>query len=80
MRKLTTRDRALELAASIIDARAAEIERGYVKWREAYPDDKIGAATERSAHLECVLLARLIRERMSPAGRATLAHKGEGRS
>ena len=76
MGRLTTRDRALDLAASIIEARAAEVERGYVKWRTKYPDDALGAATEPSAYLECVLLARLIRERMSPAGRLTLSQEG----
>jgi hypothetical protein len=72
--KLTPRDRALATAASIIEARAAEVERGYLRWKEKYPEDTLGMATERSAHLECVLLARLVKERMSPAGRAALAH------
>ena len=73
--KLTTRDRALDLAASIIEARAEEVERGYVRWKTMYPDDKLGAATEHSAYLECKFLARLIRERMSPAGRAALSEQ-----
>lgn len=72
MVRLTTKDRALALAVSIIEARADEVERGYVKWREKYPNDTLGMATERSAHLECVLLARLVKERMSPAGRQAL--------
>lgn len=70
--KLTTRDRALALAVSIIEARAAEVENGYVRWKEKYPTDTLGAATEHSAFLECQLLARLVKERMSPSGRAAL--------
>jgi hypothetical protein len=77
MEKLTTRDRALELAASIIEDRAAEIKRVHDRWCEQYPTDAIGAATERSAYLECVLLARLVRSRLSPAGRAALEASNE---
>lgn len=79
MGKMTTRDRALALAVSIIEKRAQEVERVYVRWREQYPDDTLGAATERSAYLECTLLARLVREQMSPAGRAALSSEQEGR-
>lgn len=79
MGKLTTRDKALALAASIVDARGAEVEKIYARWSEQYPTDTIGAATERAAFLECQLLSRLIREKMSPAGRAALADHSAGK-
>lgn len=74
--KLTTRDRALATAVQIINARAAEIEGVLDRWTKLYPDDQLGSATERSAYLECQLLARLITDRMSATGRAKLSLTG----
>lgn len=72
MAKLSARDKALALAISIVEARAEEVRRIHDDWATRYPLDSLGAATERSAYMECEMLARLIREKMSPAGRAAL--------
>lgn len=71
--KLTARDRALDLAASIVETRAAEVETTYQHWRAEHPEHPISSATERAAYMECQLLARLIRERMSVRARAALS-------
>lgn len=73
--KLTTRDRALAAAIGIINRRADEVRRIHDYWCRKGPPASIGAATERSAYMECELLARLISEQMSPAGREYLATK-----
>lgn len=77
MARLSTRDKAFALAISIIEERAVEIRDVYDDWAKRYPSDKIGAAVERAAYMECQLLARLIGEKMSPAGRAEQAEAGK---
>ena len=73
--KLTTRDRALALAASIADERAAVCRQTMDEWAASHPHEPIHATVERAAMHESELIARLIREKMSPAGRLALSRE-----
>lgn len=51
---------ALEAAFSIARDRAETCRRMEVEWKEKYPDDGLGAATERAARQEAELIAKRI--------------------
>jgi hypothetical protein len=62
--RLSERMRALNEAAEIAEARAAECTERWVRLARERPDDKPGASAEFVAAIEAKVIARLIRERM----------------
>lgn len=62
--RLSARMRALEEAAQIAERRANHCREAADKWERDFPDRRLALVSLRAAHLEAVVIACQVRERM----------------